>query len=728
MKKTILPLILLGLLTIACQNAEKESMTKKIAGVTPPIAEKKDTILEMHGHQRVDPYFWMRLSDEQKSAAQPDAHTQKVLDFLNAENDYIQKVMAHTESFQEKLYNEMVGRIKQDDASVPYLKNGYWYYTRYSEGKEYPIYCRKKGNLEASEEILIDANERAEGHDYYNATALRISPDNKILAFAEDTLSRRIYNIRFKNLETGEMMPDLLTNAEPGGAWAKDNATFFYTTKNKVSLLSEKIWRHRLGNSAAKDELVYQEKDPSYYIGVYNSKSDDYIIIYNGSTLVNDYHILKADNPNGAFKQFIPRGTKHEYFIEHFENKFYIVTNWDATNFRLMETPVSATAQSNWKEVVTHRPDVLLEGIEVFKDHLVLSERSNALNQLRIINQTNNNEHYIAFEEEAYVAHASNNYEFDTDQLRFNYSSLTTPNSTIDYDMNNKTKEVKKVEEVVGGHDPSQYHTERMFATARDGARVPISLVYKKGSRKGSETPLLLYAYGSYGATIDPQFSATRLSLLDRGFTFAIAHIRGSQMMGRQWYEDGKMFKKKNTFNDYVDCARFLIDKEYTSSGHLYAMGGSAGGLLMGAVINQAPELFRGVIAAVPFVDVISTMMDETIPLTTNEFNEWGNPKNKDSYDYMLSYSPYDQVEAKDYPNLLVTTGLFDSQVQYWEPAKWVARLREKKTDDNILLLHTNMDAGHGGSSGRFKRFKETALQYAFMLDLEGIGPEELKG
>ncbi len=702
-------------------------MTQKIDGVNAPIAEKKDSILEIHGDTRVDPYFWMRLTDEQKNAENPDEQTQKVLDYLNAENSYTDTVMSHTKELQSQLYDEIVGRIKQTDESVPYFKNGYWYYTRYEEGKEYPIYCRKAKSLDGAEEVMLDANERAEGHDYYNASGLTVSPDNKILAFAEDIVSRRIYTYRFKNLVTGEIYSDELTNAQPGAAWANDNKTFFYTTKNKVSLLSEKIWRHRLGQPIAKDEMVYHEQDPSYYIGVSQSKSDDYIIIYNSSTLVSDYHILSADQPSGEFRQFTPRGSKHEYSIYHYEDKFYIVTNWEATNFRLMETSEDATDMSQWKEVIPHREDVLLSGVDIFTDHLVLSERSNALTQIRIMHQSTGEEHYLEFDEPAYVAYTTTNPEFNTEKLRIMYSSLTTPRSTIDYDMNTREQELKKMQEVVGGHDPSAYTTERLYATVRDGVKVPISLVYKNGMRRGDQTPLLLYAYGSYGSTIDPWFSSVRLSLLDRGFIYAIAHIRGGQSMGRQWYDDGKMFNKKNTFNDYVDVSKYLISEGYTTADHLYAMGGSAGGLLMGAVINQAPELYNGVIAAVPFVDVVSTMLDETIPLTTNEFDEWGNPKNKDSYDYMLSYSPYDNIEEKDYPNMLVTTGLFDSQVQYWEPAKWVAKLRDKKTDDNILMMHTNMEAGHGGASGRFKRYKETALEYAFFLDLEGIGAEELK-
>ncbi len=714
-------LTLIALIMFSC-DTPKTSTPMVNENLPPaPVAEKKDSVLTAHGDSRIDPYFWMRLTDEQKNAEQPDKQTQKVLDYLNAENDYKEKVMGGTNEFQEKLYDEIVGRIKQTDESVPYYKNEYWYYVRYEEGKEYPIYCRKKGSLDNEEEILLNVNEMAEGYEYYVATSLRVSPDNKILAYSEDTLSRRIYTIKFKNLETGEILSDEIVNVQSGGAWAKDNKTYFYTSKNEVSLLSEKIWRHELGRSQNDDVMVYHEKDNSYYIGVYSSKSEEYIIIYNSSTLINDYQILKADNPTGKFKQFTPRKGPHEYSIEHFEDKFYIVTNYEATNFRLMETPENNTGIENWTEVIPHRENTLLNDVEVFKNYLVIQERSNALTHLRIIDQNTKEEHYMDFGEPAYVVYSSINTEFDTEILRYGYSSLTTPNSTFDYNMRTRDKELKKQQEVVGGHNPNDYITERIFAEARDGVSVPISLVYKKGLVKDGNAPMLLYSYGSYGSSSDPWFSSTRLSLLDRGFTWAIAHIRGGQEMGRQWYDDGKMFKKKNTFNDFVDCAKFLISEKYTSSEHLYAYGGSAGGLLMGAVVNQSPETFNGVIAAVPFVDVVSTMLDESIPLTSNEFDEWGNPKNLESYEYMLSYSPYDQVMEQDYPNMLVTTGLFDSQVQYWEPAKWVAKLRDKKTDNNILVLDTDMDTGHGGSSGRFKRYRRTALQYAFVLTLEGI-------
>jgi len=718
LKKYLFFLPILLMATSACKHTSPKTMIDTSQFPAPPIAEQEDSVLEAHGDKRIDPYFWMRLSDEQKNAEIPDAQTQKVLDYLNAENSYTKAVLKRTDTLQTKLYDEIVGRIKQDDASVPYFKNGYWYYTRYEEGQEYPIHCRKKGNLEAKEEVMLNVNLLAEGKDYYAASGLSVSPDNKLLAFAEDTVSRRIYTIRFKNLETGEMLSDQLENAEPGGAWAKDSKTFFYTTKNEVSLLSEKIWRHQVGDT--QDVMVYHEKDPSYYIGVYTSKSGEYIIIYSSSTLVSDYQILDANTPLADFKSFTPRGTDHQYSIEHFQDKFYILTNDHAKNFRLMETPDDATDMSHWTELIAHREDVLLESFDVFEDYLVLSERTQALTQLRVINQKNKAEHYLDFGEPVYVAYASTNPEFKTSTLRYAYSSMTTPFSIIDYDMDTKEKTVKKVEEVLGGHQPEDYVTERHWVSSRDGQKIPVSLVYKKTTQINQHTPLVLYGYGSYGYNVDPYFSASRLSLLDRGFVWAIAHIRGSQTMGRQWYEDGKMQHKMNTFNDFIDCAQYFVDQKYTSPDHLYAMGGSAGGLLMGAIVNMAPELFNGVIAAVPFVDVVSTMMDESIPLTTNEFDEWGNPKEEEAYWYMKSYSPYDNVGAHDYPHLLVTTGLFDSQVQYWEPAKWVAKLRATKTGEQVLLLHTNMEAGHGGASGRFKRYKETAMEYAFFLMLEG--------
>lgn len=712
-------LLLSIILITGCNQSMKKTTIKASQFPVPPIAEKHDSVLKIHDHVRIDPYFWMRLSDDQKSAKKPDEQTQLVYDYLNAENAYTDTVLQTTKGFQEKLYEEIVGRIKQTDESVPYFKNGFWYYVRYEEGQEYPIYCRKNQSLDNNEEILINVNERAEGFSYYNLGGLDVSPDNKLMAFSEDTVSRRIYTLRFLNLETGELLPDKIDNTTGGGAWGNDNKHFFYTSKDEISLLSDKIWRHQLGKP--NDVMVYEETDPSYYIGVYKSKSDKYVIIWNGSTLSTDFHLIDADKPTGKLKNFTPREEVHEYDIVHYEDKFYIVTNWEAQNFRLMETPENATSKENWKEVLPHREDVLINEIEIFKDYLVVNERKNALNQLRIINMHKNEEHYLDFGEAAYVANISTNPEFDSNLLRFSYSSLTTPSSVYDYNMDDHSKTLKKQQEIVGGHTPSNYVTERLYIESRDGKQIPISLVYKKGTKLNGNAPLLLYAYGSYGSTIDPYFSSTRLSLLDRGFVYALAHIRGGQAMGRAWYEDGKMFNKINTFNDYIDCAQALIERKYTSPEHLYAMGGSAGGLLMGAVANMAPQLFNGMVAQVPFVDVVSTMLDETIPLTTNEFDEWGNPKNSDSYFYMLSYSPYDQVSTQNYPNLLVSTGLFDSQVQYWEPAKWVAKLRDLKTDDNLLLLYCNMDTGHGGASGRFEQYKEVAMEYAFMFMLEGI-------
>lgn len=689
--------------------------------LVPPIAEKLPHEMIAHGHKRVDDYYWMRLTDEQKSAETPDGQTRKVLDYLNAENEFLEKSMNHTKAFQDALYKEIVGRIKQEDESVPYFKNGYWYYTRFDEGREYPVHCRKKGSMDSIEEVMLNGNVLAEGHDYFDLKGLSVSPDNRILAYSEDTAGRRIFTTRFKNLETEELFDDAISNVQPGTAWANDNRTVFYTSKNKVTLLSEKINRHTLGQSVSSDVTVYHEKDPSFYIGVSRSKSGNYIQVYNRSTQVDDLHLLSTDNPFGKFKQFSVREKDMKYSAVHFEDKFFIRTNWDAKNFRLMEVDEGNTAKENWREVIPHRKDVLLEGFEVFDRFLVVQERANGLTQLRINHRETGDEHYLDFGEPAYAADISVNPEFSSEWLRFSYSSLTTPKSTFDYNMETKDKKLKKQREVVGGHDPMEYTTERLWATARDGTKIPLSLVYKKEFDKDGTQPLLLYGYGSYGKTMDPSFRSALLSLLDRGFAFAIAHIRGGEMLGRQWYLDGKLLKKKNTFFDFIDCAKFLIEEGYASSPHIYATGVSAGGLLVGAVLNEDPRLFNGVIAGVPFVDVLTSMSDPSIPLTTNEYDEWGNPADKEYYEYISTYSPYDNVRAKAYTNLLVLSGLFDSQVQYWEPTKWVAKLRARKTDSNRLFLYTDMEAGHGGAAGRFKRFKRTALEYAFLLDLEGI-------
>ena len=709
-----------------CSNDTSEKRISKIITMSekketqPPVAKKVKHEMSIHGDTRNDEYYWMRLSDEQKNAEQPDNHTQEVTGYLTAENDYTKKMMSHTEKYQENLFQEIIGRIKQDDSSVPYKDNGYFYIVRYEEGKEHPIYSRKKENLEANEEVMLDGNILAEPYSYYNIGGRSVSTNNKILAYSEDTLSRRIYTIKFKDLETGELLPDIIENTSGGITWANDNQTVFYTRKD-AALRPFQIFKHKLGTDTSTDELVYEESDETYIAFIYKTKSKKYIVAGSYATLTQEYRILDADKPDGEFKIFEPRNrdAKLEYGIAHYDDKWYIRTNLDAKNFRLMETSIHATGKENWKETIPHRADVLLEGMDVFKDYLVLSERKNGITNLRV-RGWNGNDHYIDFGEDAYLAYTSVNRDFDTDVLRIGYTSLTTPNSVIDYNMISKEKTVMKETEVVGGYEKSDYQSERIYATARDGVKVPISIVYKKGYKKDGHQPLLLYAYGSYGSSMDPYFSSMRLSLLDRGFAFAIAHIRGGEEMGRHWYEDGKLLKKKNTFTDFIDCADFLIANDYTSSENLFAQGGSAGGLLMGAVINMRPNLWAGVIAAVPFVDVITTMLDESIPLTTGEFDEWGNPKNKEYYDYIKSYSPYDNIENKAYPPMLVTTGLHDSQVQYWEPAKWVAKLRDMKTDNNPLLMDCDMEVGHGGAAGRFKRHKKTAMQYAFLLDLAG--------
>ena len=688
--------------------------------LAPPDAVKKPYEMTTHGDTRVDNYYWMRLTDEQKSAQTYDEHTQEVVDYINLENEYTQGSLAHTKKFQDDLFNEIVGRIKKDDETVPYLKNGYYYYSRYEEKKEYAIYCRKKGSLDAEEEVMLDGNELAGGYDYFSVGGMSVSPDNNWLAYGIDTLSRRFYTIHFKNLSTRNVLKQTIPNTTGSAAWANDNKTVFYTSKNITTLLSEKIYRHKIGSEPTKDVLVYKEDDIEYYTGVYRSKSGKYIIIWNNSTLVSDYHILSADNPNGNFANFTPRGTEHEYSIVHYGNKFYIVTNWEAENNRLMETPEDATNMSNWTEVIAHRNEVHLLDFDVFDNHLVLNERGNGLRGLRIINQTSGKDQYINFGENAYTAWISTNREFNTNILRYGYSSLVTPSSTYDYNMDTGEKTLMKQNEVVGGYNSDKYYSERLYAKARDGKKIPISLVYRKDLKTEVAQSLLLYAYGSYGSTNDPYFSSTRLSLLDRGFIYAIAHIRGSQIYGRQSYDDGKLLNKKNTFFDFIDAGKYLIDNNFTDSEQLFCSGGSAGGLLIGAVVNMEPRLWKGAIAGVPFVDVITTMLDPSIPLTSNEWDEWGDPREKEYYDYMLSYSPYDQVVDREYPNLLVTSGFFDSQVQYFEPLKWVAKLRDHWQGNTKLFLHMNMDAGHGGKSGRFRRYRESALEYAFLLDLVG--------
>lgn len=702
----------------------KESMLMTKSDILPPSVDKLPENLQAHGDTRVDNYYWMKLSDEQKNAKTPEEQTQKVLDYLNAENAYREKMMAHTDSFQLRLFEEIKGRIKQTDMSVPYKENGYFYITRYEEGKEYPIHSRKKETLEAPEEIMLNVNDLAEGHEYYAVGGRTVSLDNKILAYGEDAVSRRQYTVRFKNLTTGEMLSDVIPNTTGGVTWGNDNKTVFYTKKDEA-LRSFQIYRHTLGTPLASDKLIFHEKDESFSTFIYKTKSKKYLVIGSAATLSQEYQILEADNPTGTFRMFQPRERNLEHDISHYGDKWYIRTNKDAAeNFKIMTTPETATTKENWTDLEAYDKDIFTEGVEIFKDFMVISVRKDGITQLRIRPWSGEGEHYIKFDETSYTVGTSVNPDFETDELRLDYTSLTTPSTTYDYNVKTKSFSMLKQQEVVGDFNPKDYVSERQMVKAADGTMIPLSIVYKKGFKKDGTRPFLLYAYGSYGYSMDPYFSSVRLSLLDRGFGFAIAHIRGGQEMGRHWYENGKFLKKKNTFTDFINCGEYLVAEGYAAKDKLFANGGSAGGLLMGAVMNMKPELWRGVIAAVPFVDVVTTMLDESIPLTTGEFDEWGNPKDSIYYNYMKSYSPYDNVEAKAYPATLVTTGYWDSQVQYWEPAKWVAKLRELKTDKNPLLMYCNMDTGHGGASGRFKRYKEVAMEYAFLLDLAGLGEE----
>lgn len=675
-----------------------------------PMAKKTGKKTVIHGHTRTDYYHWLK-----------DRDNPGVKKYIESENDYTKVVMKDTEKLQEKIYNEIIGRIKQRDISVPYYKDGYYYYIRYEYGKEYPVYCRKKESLDGKEELILNVNEMAEGYEYYHVAGYTVSPNNNLVAFGVDSVSRRLYTIFFKDLTTGEILKDKLTNTSGSAAWANDDKTVFYTLKDTETLRPYRVFKHKLGSKISDDKEVFEEKDDTFYANVYKTKSKKYIIIESYSTLSNEYRLVDADTPDSKFRLFNLRERELEYDITHFKDRFYIRTNLNATNFRLMETQVNKTGKENWKEVIPHRDDVLLENYEVFNNYLVTDERANGLTQLRIINLKDKSDHYIDVKEQAYTAWISINPEFNTKILRFGYSSLTTPNSTFDYNMYTKEKKLMKQTEVLGDFKPTDYTSERIYGTANDGTKIPISLVYRKGLIKDGNNPLLLYGYGSYGYTIEPVFNSVRLSLIDRGFVYAIAHVRGGQILGRKWYEDGKLLKKKNTFTDFNCCAEYLIREKYTNKNKLFALGGSAGGLLMGAIINMQPELYKGVIASYPFVDVINTMLDKDIPLTTSEYDEWGNPENKEFYEYILSYSPYDNVETKHYPALLVITGFHDSQVQYWEPVKWVAKLRDLKTDNNSLLLHTNMVTGHSGASGRFKQHRETTLEYAFLLKLLGI-------
>ena len=690
----------------SCQNNRM-----KIAELKAPIAKKIPTELVKHGDVRIDDYYWLN-----------DRENPEVIAYLEQENAYYHEQTAHTKEFQTSLFEEMKSRIKEDDSSVPYKQNGYWYITRYEKDRDYPIYSRRKGTEDAPEEIMFDCNLLAEGNDYFNLGGLAISTDNNLAAFGVDTVSRRQYHLQVKNLKTGEIYPDKIENTTGGAVWANDNKTLFYAKKDPITLRSDKIYRHILGTPSEEDVLVFHEDDETFNTYVYKSKSKKYIIIGSASTLTSEYQFLEADDPTAEFKIFSPRKRGLEYSIAHYGNYFYVLTNKDgATNFKLMKVGEENTSSKNWKEFIPHRDDVLLEDVDIFKEYYVLSERENGLNKLKITRWDNSESYYLPFDNETYTAYVSTNPDFDTEIVRYGYNALTTPSSIIDFNMRTKEKVVKKEQEVLGGKfNKENYRSKRVWATATDGVKIPISMVYHKDTKLDGTSPLLQYAYASYGYTLDPYFSTVRLSLLDRGFIYTIVHARGGEYLGRKWYEDGKLLKKKNTFTDFIDASKFLIANNFTSKDHLYAEGGSAGGLLMGAIVNMAPELYNGVIASVPFVDVVTTMLDESIPLTTGEYDEWGNPNEKEYYEYMKSYSPYDNVSTHAYPNMYVITGLHDSQVQYWEPAKWVAKLRTHKTDNNILLFDINMDAGHGGASGRFESLKEVAKEYTFLLDLEG--------
>jgi oligopeptidase B len=692
-------------------NKKKAYFMSEFIVAAPPISKKINQELSIHGHTRIDPYYWLN-----------DRSNPEVIDYLNQENDYLKEQLRHTEEFQESLFEEMKGRIKEEDESVPYLKHGYYYYTKFIKGGEYPIFCRRNGSMSAEEEILLDINILAQDQDYMNVGSIEVASNQQLLAFSQDSVGRRIYDIRFKNLLTGEFLEDRIYSVTGNIVWANDNQTLFYSRQDPDTLRSFQIYRHVLGSKQEDDVLIFQEDDDTFTCHVSKSKSKKYIFITSESTVSTESRMIPADSPEVGLSLIQERIRDLEYAVEHYEDDFLILTNdKGASNFKLVKTPISSPSRAYWTDLIPHREEVLLEGFEVFKEFLVLEERFNGLNKIQVRSWNDTSAHYIEFNDPAYSAWIGHNPEFDSEVLRFGYNSLTTPASTFDYHMKTQERVLLKQQEIVGGYEPTEYKSERIWASAEDGTQIPISLVYKEAlfSKNGSN-PLLQYAYGSYGYSTDPIFSPSRLSLLDRGFVFAIAHIRGGQEMGRHWYENGKMLKKMNTFTDFIACSKYLVQAQYTSSERLYAMGGSAGGLLMGTVMNLEPQLYHGLVAAVPFVDVVTTMLDESIPLTTGEFDEWGNPKNKEYYDYMLSYSPYDNISATEYPNLLVTSGLHDSQVQYWEPTKWVARLREMKTDDNKLLLYTNMDAGHGGASGRFRALRELAMEYAFILDLAG--------
>jgi oligopeptidase B len=699
--KTLTLLVLTMTLTSAMALAGSSGMPE------PPRAEQIPRTLETHGHARVDEYYWLR-----------DREDPEVIAYLEAENAYTEAVLAPTDALQETLFAEIVGRIKQDDASVPVRDRGYWRYTRYVEGGEYALHCRRADRPDAAEEVLLDGNAMAAGQDFFSLRGVRVSSDNRTVAYAVDTVGRRQYTLRFRDIETGRDHPEAITNVTPGGVWAEDGRTFFYTRKDPQTLRSYQVWRHRLGTDPDQDVLVFQEDDETFFVSVGKTKSREFLLIHSSQTVSDEVRVLPANDPDGTWRILQPRERGLEYRVDHLPGRFVIRTNLAAENFRLMTCADHQGRRETWQELVPHRQDVYLADFELFTDFLVLAERRDGLVHLRVDPWSGEGGHEIAFDDPTYAASLVSTPELDATVVRYSYSSLTTPDSVYDHDMRTRERTLRKQQEVVGGFDPTLYRSEYVHATAGDGTRVPISLVYRIDRFEDGQNPCLLYGYGSYGASMSASFRSWRLSLLDRGFVYAIAHVRGGQEMGRRWYEDGKLLKKRNTFTDFIACGEHLVDSGHADPERLYAMGGSAGGLLMGAVMNLAPDLWHGVVAQVPFVDVVTTMLDESIPLTTFEYDEWGNPNDPVYYEYMLSYSPYDQVERKDYPHTLVLAGLHDSQVQYWEPAKWVARLRDRKTDPNLLLLKTDMEAGHGGASGRFRYHRDTALQCAFLLML----------
>ncbi len=676
----------------------------------PPVAKKIPKSDTLFGDVRVDNYYWLR-----------DRKNPDVINYLKAENEYALAVMKDSEALQKKLYDEMLSRIKETDLSVPVKIDDYYYYTRTEEGKQYPIYCRKKGSLEAPEEVLLDQNKLAEGHDFCRLGVYKVSPNHRYLAYSVDFRGSETYTLRIKDLQTGELLPDSIPNTYYSVEWANNNRTLFYTTLDRT-MRPYRLYRHSLGEQPDSDVLVFEEPDQAYYLSLTKTRSKAYLLINLNSMVTSEVWYLRADRPEGQFRVIHPRQHGMEYYVEHHGKEFYIVTNDnDAKNFKVMVAPVSRPGKKNWKEFIPHNRAVKIDAVDAFQNYLVVYQRENGLKTIRIFDFVSGKDHRIQFPEEVYTYWPGDNPVYNTDWLRFTYTSFITPRTVYDYNMKTRKWELKKRDEVLGGYDPNQYQSERVFAIARDGTKVPISLVYRKGLKKNGKNPLYLYGYGAYGVSIDPSFSSSRLSLLNRGFVYAIAHVRGGGEMGRYWYEDGKLLKKKNTFYDFIDCAEYLIKQKFTNPEKLVVSGGSAGGLLMGAVNNFRPDLFKVVLAHVPFVDVLNTMLDPTLPLTVIEYEEWGNPHQKEYYFYIKSYSPYDNVEAKNYPNMLVTAGLNDPRVSYWEPAKWVAKLRDLKTDHNLLLLKTKMGAGHSGASGRYDYLKDLAFEYAFVFKCLGI-------